>query len=75
MTRLTKRLENGTAAYTDYSIHTQMAARERLCRLEEELESGKLVYADQIKAQPKTEKAKTAAGARSKSNAKKSSTD
>lgn len=87
MTRLTKRLQNGTAVFNDYSIHTQMEAREKLCRLEEDMEAGKLVYIEDRENKKEDEKAentdrqqdaeevkvsKQAAGAKGKRSAKKS---
>ncbi len=40
--RLTARLKDGMAVLTDWSIHGQAQAREKLCRLEEMMAAGAL---------------------------------
>lgn len=77
MKRLTKRLASGTAVLVDYSIHVQMESREKLCKLEEDMEAGRLVYVDELEKASKAsenqnKEPKQAAGARSRKSAKKS---
>ena len=75
MKRLTKRLASGAAVLVDYSIHVQMESREKLCKLEEDMEAGRLVYVDELEKASKAsenQEPKQAAGARSRKSAKKS---